>query len=423
MDGKFTNLTNLSDSDFLNFLYSERDREKSLSEKNGWTNWAIAGAMITVIYSLYVTLRNINLVDWEQVLLYSSGSLALISVLITFLKAFNRKRGATYNKVKFIKDVIPWIDFLSILFANIILAFLSTKYCKITTITYLWILLLCLHVVAITISCFIQNRVVPANYTSAYFPWYYPDLIVFALTGGVLGLIFHLSYRMVSWDIFNVYFEIGLYLSGGFTLFFLLIKHNCHDKQIRYMDAIIDNYLYANISKENICMQLRRCSIGYDVIEVCYNELKELSMAMQQAESMEKLLSQLKESLFIQKDSLNHLISTTNKLNEILKCHKHAIKLSRKLSRRLSQIESILGENEANDELMYIYKKNLEIYDKIEIQCIQVDEISKYIQEEINKYYCKRYLGICERECAQRNGKPSFGYLLKMRSKRLFRIK
>ena len=44
MDGKFTNLTNLSDSDFLNFLYSERDREKSLSEKNGWTNWAIAGA-------------------------------------------------------------------------------------------------------------------------------------------------------------------------------------------------------------------------------------------------------------------------------------------------------------------------------------------------------------------------------------------
>ena len=84
MDGKFTNLTNLSDSDFLNFLYSERDREKSLSEKNGWTNWAIAGAMITVIYSLYVTLRNINLVDWEQVLLYSSGSLALISVLITF---------------------------------------------------------------------------------------------------------------------------------------------------------------------------------------------------------------------------------------------------------------------------------------------------------------------------------------------------
>ena len=41
-------ITDLTDAEFLSFLYSERDREESLNSYQGWNVWAVAGALITV---------------------------------------------------------------------------------------------------------------------------------------------------------------------------------------------------------------------------------------------------------------------------------------------------------------------------------------------------------------------------------------
>ena len=50
---KSNRITELSDSEFLSFLYSERDREESLNHFQGWNIWAVIGAMITVICTAY----------------------------------------------------------------------------------------------------------------------------------------------------------------------------------------------------------------------------------------------------------------------------------------------------------------------------------------------------------------------------------
>lgn len=36
-------ITELSDSEFLSFLYTEREREHSLNQYQGWNIWAIVG--------------------------------------------------------------------------------------------------------------------------------------------------------------------------------------------------------------------------------------------------------------------------------------------------------------------------------------------------------------------------------------------
>jgi len=46
-------VSEMTDSEFVSFLYSERDRENGLSLYQGWNNWAIAGALITIIYNIY----------------------------------------------------------------------------------------------------------------------------------------------------------------------------------------------------------------------------------------------------------------------------------------------------------------------------------------------------------------------------------
>lgn len=48
MGAKKSGITDLSDSEFLSFLYSERDRENSLSQYQGWNYWALVGAIGTI---------------------------------------------------------------------------------------------------------------------------------------------------------------------------------------------------------------------------------------------------------------------------------------------------------------------------------------------------------------------------------------
>ena len=52
-DAKIHKLAEMSDAEFLSFLYSEREREESLNSYQGWNLWAAVGAMITVACAAY----------------------------------------------------------------------------------------------------------------------------------------------------------------------------------------------------------------------------------------------------------------------------------------------------------------------------------------------------------------------------------
>ena len=53
---KRTEIYELPDGEFLSFLYSERDRENSLRQYQGWNIWALVGAISTVVVAGYFTL-------------------------------------------------------------------------------------------------------------------------------------------------------------------------------------------------------------------------------------------------------------------------------------------------------------------------------------------------------------------------------
>lgn len=50
---KINLISEMSDSDFIGFLYSERELENSFCLFQGWNNWAIAGVVVTVVCTIY----------------------------------------------------------------------------------------------------------------------------------------------------------------------------------------------------------------------------------------------------------------------------------------------------------------------------------------------------------------------------------
>ena len=57
---KDIDFSKMSETDFLNFLYSERGREESLNSYQGWNLWAAFGAMITVACTAN------NIICWKK---------------------------------------------------------------------------------------------------------------------------------------------------------------------------------------------------------------------------------------------------------------------------------------------------------------------------------------------------------------------
>ena len=112
MDNISKRIVNLSDSEFLSFLYSERNREEDLNSYQGWNIWAIAGAIITVICTCYAIIsNNINSISPLRLVYILSGILGFALCyrpFFIFLQSlFTRERGVDYRKVRYLKDVSP----------------------------------------------------------------------------------------------------------------------------------------------------------------------------------------------------------------------------------------------------------------------------------------------------------------------------
>ena len=84
MKDKHSLVSEMSDSEFVSFLYSERDRENNLSQFQGWNNWAIAGALATIIYNIFTIWRSEIWLSPDIMLYAFSATMALY----LFIKAF-----------------------------------------------------------------------------------------------------------------------------------------------------------------------------------------------------------------------------------------------------------------------------------------------------------------------------------------------
>ena len=300
-------ITDLTDAEFLSFLYSERDREESLNSYQGWNVWAVAGALITVVCAIYGILSaHIDEIDRIRVLYLVSrclGTIFLYWQAVSFYMSFmERKRAKDYKKIKFLKDVAP-IPYLIVVTACSLLMTIGFIVVNVVNdfdwnvMSISWIvlavsyLLICINVYAN------RNAIVWAVKNEVWFArtWHMVAVGLFVLA------FFWLIWKWSGENVLGPFvgtseFELAACFTAIVMLVYLLLKIKFANRKSSEIDVLIDEYVYKGRSKDVIYRQLRANQMGYGILEACSRELYSLKDYSDTFEQQKGKLDEVRES-------------------------------------------------------------------------------------------------------------------------------
>lgn len=393
------NILSLSEAEFLSFLYSERDREESLNSYQGWNEWAVVGALITVLYTAYGVLvahtGEIDRVRTCYLLSYYLGSVFCFwNAVLAVLSFTERKRAIDYKGMKFLKDVAP-IPYLiittvcSLVMAMSLAVVNSVNDIGWNTASISWIVLAVSHLL-ICISVYVNRNAIV---------WAIKDDIWFARTWVmvVVGLFVFVWFWLIwKWSRVNVEgpfvgtaeFELAICFTAVVMLVYLLLKIKLANRNSSTIDVLIDEYVYKGKSKEGVYRQLRANQMGYGILEACSQELYALKKYSDTFEQQKEILDEVRDSF------INGAVDTNN-IEEQFKELKKSLDYNDEWAARVDALHDKVNEINKNvppirsDEefgnmlkiVGYMMNKGREMNNKIKSV---IDEIEKYMDEVQN---------------------------------------
>lgn len=386
---KYTDLPepimDLTDAEFLSFLYSERDREERLSRWQGWNNWALVGAFVAVIWTANTIWKDHYYVEGYDVIYFTSGIMAISIFLYSCMIFLKRERGIDFSKMKWFKEVFPRHLVLIALGCSIVFSLLILKNDGYCNLFWLWSILGIIVVLSIGSLLFYRNKVMPAYADGFMFPWVKVNICYYAVMASFYGPIALLSFKKVSSDLLSNEFQIAACISICIALFYIFLKLNSDDKPAKRLDIIIDDYIYNGVSKEKTIREVVKNRMGYSVMDVCYNNLIEIIDLMLECEDDYKKLVGIKEAV----EEGECIIAQYNKLQKETKVfYDRLSKVSKKglmLSDKLEEIQKVaMGRNNIA-AMKAIVNKNKEVMDRINVMMDKVHEIVDFFQKRINE--------------------------------------
>lgn len=304
-DIKKNMLTEMSDAEFLSFLYSEREREESLNSYQGWNLWAAVGAMVTVACAAYgIICAHMGEIDRLRTLYLVSLGLGTIFCywysVVFYFSFLERKRAKDFKRIKHLKDVapMPYLIVTTVCSVEFALGFLFVE-CdnRWNVVSISWIVLAVFHLL-VCVNLYINwNAIV----------WAVKEDILFAKTWVmvVVGLSVYLLFWMIwKWSRENIAgpyfgtseFELAACNIAFVMLVYLFLKIKIKNRKSSEIDVLIDEYLYKGKSKEDVYYQLRANQMGYGVLEACSQEFCALKKYSDDFDSKKKALEELKAS-------------------------------------------------------------------------------------------------------------------------------
>lgn len=188
MDNKKTTIPDFSDIDFISFLYSERDRENSLTQYHGWNYWALIGAIITILSIAYAALKGIERIDWMRVTYYATGSIAFFLAYHSWFKFIKRERGHDYTRVRLLREMAPWVDSGLAILTSIVAIVLILFFDCPSYVFWTWIVVLAIQIVVLVIALINRDRLVPYYFYRPYFTRLWLNIAYDGCAGGLFAL-------------------------------------------------------------------------------------------------------------------------------------------------------------------------------------------------------------------------------------------
>lgn len=373
---------NLTDSEFISFLYSERERENSLSEFHGWNNWALAGAIVTVICSGHAIGKLNPSLDVTKVLYYASCLIAFFLAYHSWATFFRRKRAVDFSKVRMMKEVIPIIKLVFVFVCALASAIYIAIVDSCNIVFWLWISVIIAYTIALCIALYKKEKVVPSFFREMMLPWAWGNVGYEAIIGAAFSLIGTQSFRLAGRKIFSPEFELATCVAAFLILLYILFKLNFNNKVVRRFDAIIDQYLYADTTKEETFHEISKNRMGYGVLDACYKELKDVEKRTKQCKDEEKELVEMREYVLADNCNLTKLHEYDVRVDEILAGQQTALNQSKKLLERMNEIVKVSSSFGDITEIKTVFDTNQQCFDQVKSVSDNVKDVMWMLHEK-----------------------------------------
>lgn len=414
-DKKKESILNLDETDFISYLYCERERENNLSQVPGWSNWALFGAMVAVLWTAYGIAKGTT-INYNSLLYFMSGFIALFWNYRSWDNFFKRERGIDYGRVKFLKHVFPKVDLGMIYICSLFFVVAFIKDHKIEPIVWLWLAVIFLYSFAFFFGIVHRNTIVNSWLSNSFFPNFRHSIMFDLFASLLFCFIIPLSFNKASPTIFCGEFELGLCMATFIVLLYILIKTNAGNPVVKQFDVIIDEYLYKSVSKEVTYQKILSNRMGYGVIEACKNEIISINEMLNDYDNEKGFLLVIDTA--IKKDDLtqDEMDDYMSKIDASICYQRKLIKVSKQLIEKVKQIKKCAPGLTTMDSLKDIIETYDIILDKIDTLSMMVSNIIENIRVSKKEYICHKYGGLCyNMDCEKRNDKMSLWNRLQLR--------
>lgn len=381
MAGKL-HIEDLTESEFISFLYSERDRENSLSAFHGWNNWALAGAIVTVVCSGYAILKFNPSLDLTSVLYFSSFWIAFFLAYHSWANFFRRERAVDFSKVRMMKEVIPIIKLVFVFVCAITSAITIAIVDSCNIVFWLLIFVIVAYTIALFIALYRNKKVVPSFFREMMLPWVGVNAGYEAIIGTVFSLIGTQSFRLAGREIFSSEFECATCAAAFLILLYILFKLNFSNIVVRRFDLIIDQYLYVGATKEETFHEISKNRMGYGVLDACYKELKDVEKRTKQCMDEEKELFEMKKYVLAGNCDLTKIREYGVRIDAILKGQETALNQSKKLIERIQEIVKVSPSFRNITEIKTVSDTNQQCFDHVQSVSDNIGEVMRMLHDK-----------------------------------------
>lgn len=377
-------VTELSDAEFLSYLYAERDREEKLSHFQGWNNWTLAGAMATVFCAGYAFCKETVVMFWNSVIYYVGGIMAYFLAYYLVFNILSRERGVDFSKVRRMKDVIPY--------AQIALVFV----CAISSIVFIpivddfnllfwmWSCIALAYLIAVIIATKYKNKIIPSFYERDFIlPWLRINTLFLGISSISFGWVGVISFKAAECGFYSEEFGLAICISAALILLYIFVKQNTEDMVLRKFDVIMDNYLYAGASKDETIREITRNRMGYGAIEACAEDLKQISLLLDEHVKDETKIDKIILSLENGGCVVKQFNTFKDEVGNMFEHQQKIMSLSVKLNDKTREILAAAPGMKNVSELNKILDRNEEIFEIVERLGEKIKKAMKMITERV----------------------------------------
>lgn len=402
----------MSDADFLNFLYQEREREYSKSAAWGINFWVVGAAIVALLGYAYNSIaEDYQSFDWRVLVYYSSvlGAMMII-IMILLLKYIKNKNWTNEYRVTTIgsnyssKEIIGKknIAIASIVFLN--------YWHDYGLVFWLWSLFLLLEILVTIYVGVNTTKLITTKYRGCVFGKFWLEFvyrsleIVLCISIGIAALFdWGYSYQLGVNEL-----EMSFILAIIVGIIWLALICNSENRH-KNIDLRIDQYLYDNLSKESVFFYMQAHSQGYDIVDILYTELKKAQPIKRELKEWHDELK--KYELLIEEGNLKFDDCRIYKIvvEDNLKKSKKALNTAKHLNDMMMEIIRLDAYSSSMDTFKLLDQQIEKLKDELLEYIDKNSIITESLFEFTRSFLCEQYGGFCKVEnCAERHKKQSF---------------